>query len=242
MSLQERVEQFDKEHSRDGAPIVDRGWLIFPDGARREADHPEGILAPPPDCPYQRALAIRLYFLVRLRHLVWQFDELKNGLQFRAREAAKPGAGITPPPQHELDALKRIISFGVHKEPRVRRETVRSLGQIGGPDAAKRLLFYVKDKDEIVVRESIRQLMRLRVKECAPVLNKMMTAPDFPQREAATVIVVAEALAALGNEESLKLLEELTGQKRGKGRLYSAEVLKAFEQAAEALTLRPSED
>jgi hypothetical protein len=139
------------------------------------------------------------------------------------------------------EALPRILGVGVHQEPRVRRETVRSLGLIGGPEAIKRLIFYLRDKNEAVLRESVRQLVKLRSEECLPVLHTIMLAPDFQDKEADTGITLAQALGFLGREDSLNVLQSLLDAKTGKGKAYSAEVQDAFRQALEAIRLRLSE-
>jgi hypothetical protein len=44
--IAQRVQQFDAKHGDDGIAI--NGWLIFSDGAKREASNPEGSLVEPP--------------------------------------------------------------------------------------------------------------------------------------------------------------------------------------------------
>jgi HEAT repeat protein len=133
------------------------------------------------------------------------------------------------------DALSTLLGTGVHADPRVRKETVRSLGLLGGQEAIKRLVFYLRDRNESVVREAIRQLVKLKAEDCLPALHAFVLSQEFRNREADTCVAVAQALGTLGREESLKTLDSVFQVRLGKGRAYSPDVQRAFREAAGAI-------
>src|SRR5206468_8763232 len=81
-------------------------------------------------------------------------------------------------------ALPHIRKGSSHREPRVRREAVRSLAQIGGPEAVKGLVGYLYDRDESVFREAVAKFVGLHPPDGAAALRAAAGGATFAEREA----------------------------------------------------------
>jgi HEAT repeat protein len=131
-------------------------------------------------------------------------------------------------------AVAPIRRVSAHREPRVRREAVRALAQIGSAEAVKGLLGYLHDRDDSVVREAVSKLAALKAAEAVPALHALLQAPGFLEREPETQAAVARALGSLGGEESAALLERLAWSRT----LRSPESRSALGEAVAAIRAR----
>ena len=129
-------------------------------------------------------------------------------------------------------ALAVIRKLSTHREPRVRREAVRSLALIGGVEALRGITGYLLDKDEAVFREATAKLVALRAEEAVPALHAALQSPAFAEREAESILGVARALAALGSAASAQLLDQVAEARVARGWLKAPEVKRALQAAA----------
>ena len=129
LGLNERVKEFDSKHG--GEPVVVGHWLLFPDGAQREAN-PMGAWIDPPPKPYERAQLIVRYHEERLRRATQTFDELKETLRRQASEAIRQAGAPTPPqpPGEAQLAELRVMQETVFERGKARDEAVAAAEQL----------------------------------------------------------------------------------------------------------------
>ena len=77
MSVTQRIKTFDAKHGGEAESEFDGYWVIYSDGAKRDAN-PLGPLSEPPENPRELAIA-KVYFAeLRLRRAVIEFDNTKK--------------------------------------------------------------------------------------------------------------------------------------------------------------------
>lgn len=104
-TIDENKRDFYEKHGHEF--ILDGHWLYYPDGTRREGGT-FGVVIEPPDDPYERALAIKKYWEVRLSHAVKKFQKLRDSLRARARNELLSSTPGPPPSRDELEELKKL--------------------------------------------------------------------------------------------------------------------------------------
>jgi hypothetical protein len=103
--VRNRIEAFEAEHGGQEVMLRVNGWFLFPDGAEREAN-PEGALHGVPADPYLRQQRIVMWHEAYVQRAVAVFDELREKLHNRAKNALRNG---TPPPtKSDMEELRRL--------------------------------------------------------------------------------------------------------------------------------------
>jgi hypothetical protein len=82
------LKQFDKKHG--GVFIIEKGWLLFADGATRE-NHSLGRLMEPSADPFERAKAIVHYHEIVLKRALDHFQERKEHYKSLAEGCVQDG-------------------------------------------------------------------------------------------------------------------------------------------------------
>jgi len=103
------LEQFDTKHGSD--PIVEDGWVLYPDGARRTDEYGFGMLYEPPEDIRQRGPLMIKYHEIRFQRASKEFNELKQNLTLmvgHARRTAGSRFPVAPPDQRLLDRLENL--------------------------------------------------------------------------------------------------------------------------------------
>ncbi len=98
------IQAFHEKHGPDFLSD-DNGWLLWPDGARRE-NSPYGIMIEPDPDRHKRARDKCRYWQLRVDRAVSEFDHLKAGLQMAANASIRDGAIV--PDSRALDELKSL--------------------------------------------------------------------------------------------------------------------------------------
>ncbi|HSD50523.1 MAG TPA: HEAT repeat domain-containing protein, partial [Candidatus Methylomirabilis sp.] len=145
---------------------------------------------------------------VLARYLVVAQPALTQALQDVDRERATQLALI-------LGEIGGEVSVGLltcllrHREGRVRRETVRALGRIGGPSTHRPLIQAIRDPDAAVREALIGALGAAKVKQATPALlrfagQRVLAGKEFAVRKAAVA-----ALGAVGDPSAVPVLNSL---------------------------------
>ncbi len=91
--IKRRVAEFDAQH---GASVAEDGWILFEDGAAREAN-PMGALVDPPTKPWELAKRVLHYRDVCLKQAVAEFSQRKTYLLKAAAHNLKERLCGPPP-------------------------------------------------------------------------------------------------------------------------------------------------
>jgi hypothetical protein len=137
LGLADRVKEFDQRHGGD--PVAIGHWLVFPDGAQREAN-PAGAWVEPPQEPHQQAQLILRYQEERLRQAQAAFEQLKSRLQQQASQAVQFATKPTPPqaPSEEEVAELRALQALVHERRQARDAAQANTEQMKSPKLRER--------------------------------------------------------------------------------------------------------
>ena len=101
--MSEAIRDFHKRHGADQINVD--GWLLWPNGAMREANAYGALIDPPAD-PWECAKKVLWYWTCRLKRAVADFDAAKANL--RAVAAARMRDGGDPPDADQLKNLKAL--------------------------------------------------------------------------------------------------------------------------------------
>ncbi len=145
---------------------------------------------------------------VLARYLVVAQPALTQALQDVDRDRAAQLALI-------LGEIGGEVSVGLltcmlrHREGRVRRETVRALGRIGGPSTHRPLIQAIRDSDAAVREALVGALGAAKVKQATPALlrfagQRVLAGKEFIVRKAAVA-----ALGAVGDPSAVPVLISL---------------------------------
>jgi hypothetical protein len=110
--VQGRIKAFDAEHGVADS-IFEGGWILFPDGAVREAN-PLGLLSKPPEDDYKLALRKLRYREVALARAVEAFSKRKQYFMQAAKSHLQekfcgPTPAAADTAAEELEALKQLV-------------------------------------------------------------------------------------------------------------------------------------
>jgi HEAT repeat protein len=110
------------------------------------------------------------------------------------------------------DWVGEMQGVAAHPDPRVRKETIRSLAKIGGGDAEQTIVRLLDDEDQGIVRQAIVSLGTIR---CRAALEPLLRIVQQRDRLLKTLPVKKDAVQALGligdRRATPHLLEILTG-------------------------------
>jgi HEAT repeat protein len=145
---------------------------------------------------------------VLARYLVVAQPALTQALQ----EMDRDRAAHLPPILGEIggEASIGILTCLLrHREARVRRDTVRALGRIGGPSAHRSLIQAMRDSDPVVLEAVVGTLGAAKVKQATPALlriagQRVLAGKPFAVRKAAV-----SALGATGDPGVIPALTAL---------------------------------
>ncbi|MCX8032648.1 MAG: HEAT repeat domain-containing protein [Thermoleophilia bacterium] len=132
-----------------------------------------------------------------------------------------------------LPHFERLLS---HSDPRVRREVVRGLSALGGSKAASLLATALRDDDAGVRTLAARGLARHGGREHYPIVLEQATAKSLDTRSPEEVEEILVALARLGGETAVQVLDKLW-----KRRLFGTRPLAVRTAAVRALALIPGQ-
>jgi HEAT repeat protein len=140
------------------------------------------------------------------------------------------------------DALRALL---LHKDKRIRKEALKSLGQTGGNKRGPLLLSFLPQAEDELRVNVIEMLGKIRCTEAVPNLldmlkNKSLIAKDeqiFLQEK------ICSALGAIGSPEAIKTLSEIAESKSFLGiRSYPEEVKHAAKRALEDIKIKQEEN
>lgn len=125
-SIKQRIDEF---HERHGDFVCmggnAGGWLLYQDGAHRDRD-PMGILAEPPDDPYERSKMIAKFWTAKRDLACDEFQTYKHELAMLARATLGQSVPGVVPDQDEarkkLTKLRRKVTNNQRKLDRALEE------------------------------------------------------------------------------------------------------------------------
>jgi len=130
-------------------------------------------------------------------------------------------------------ALPALESVGKHRDPRVRKEVVRSFMRLGGPECEERIIGYIMDPDRGVQAAAVNALSVLRGRRCEGiVLEILRRAGVYADLDPE---VRMEAVGAAGRMNLRSAVEPLAGIISRKGLLGYAEPVEMRLAAVQAL-------
>jgi HEAT repeat protein len=100
-----------------------------------------------------------------------------------------------------------------HSDIRVRRETIRALTKIGGPDAVDSLLRVLEEKDQELGPQALLSLGAIKNPAAIPVLLKMVDRTDPWLKQADLKKATIKTLGEIGSEEALPALHQVLGRR-----------------------------
>ncbi len=109
-----------------------------------------------------------------------------------------------------IDYMKPILH---HRDPRVRSETIRSLGLIGGEKSAKLLIIALKDKNKELRQKVIRWLGEMGESVAIPYFAKILRKVDILSRMYNIKEEAIKSLEKINSPEVIPILEELSQKK-----------------------------
>jgi len=120
----DNITKFHEKHGPDY--IAHNGWLLWPDGARRE-NSSYGVMYEPTD-PHEIAKAKLLYAKLKSQQAVREFDQMKQFLYSLARAASRDG-GHSPNDAAlaELKQLQRTVKTACKKLEKAEAEVDRTI-------------------------------------------------------------------------------------------------------------------
>lgn len=101
-----------------------------------------------------------------------------------------------------------------HQDLRVRRETVRSLTRIGGPDAVGILLRTVDSTDQDLRRQAVLSLGAMKTPVAVPTLLNLLKRSDILGKDLEVAKETIKALGEIGSNEAVPTLTEILRQRR----------------------------
>lgn len=134
-----------------------------------------------------------------------------------------------------LPYLERTLR---HPDPRVRRETVRSLTGVRDALAGEMLIAALQDEDPGIVQLAARQLGTMQVRGAVPALEDVARGDGRGNRDMDTRIESIGALGRLGSTGSLPVLETILRQRVPLRAGRTRELKAAAEAAARAIRAR----
>ncbi|MBW2477906.1 MAG: HEAT repeat domain-containing protein [Deltaproteobacteria bacterium] len=102
-----------------------------------------------------------------------------------------------------LDHLPPLLR---HKDPHIRRETIRALAKIGGPDVINLLVNTAESGDQVQRRQALLSLGALRAATAVPALRNILKRPNWSHR---TLELKKDALKALAEIRAPEAIPEL---------------------------------
>lgn len=109
-----------------------------------------------------------------------------------------------------VPALQKCVQ---HKEVRVRREAVQSLGLIGGPRAFELLRKALQDADTRIRSLAALNLARVGKEAVLPFLLSLVQAKDFSKKEPAEIKAFFDAIGMVGSNEATGVLQKVLEQR-----------------------------
>ncbi len=131
--------------------------------------------------------------------------------------------------------LERTLRY---PDPRVRRETIRSLAGINDRLALEMIIAALQDEDAQNVQLAARYLGQLGVRPAVPTLEWVARGEGRGNRDMGPRVEAIEALGRLGATEALPTLEALAGKRSIIGASKTRELRAAAESAIAAIKLR----
>jgi hypothetical protein len=106
----------------------------------------------------------------------------------------------------DSQGMKYLKGLAQHREPRVRKEAIRSLGAIGDGDCREFLLTYLPSSEGATQALTARVLANLGEKRALPTLVKLLEERQFPDRDREEKREILDAAGRLGSDQLLPLL------------------------------------
>lgn len=97
-----------------------------------------------------------------------------------------------------------------HHDIRVRKEVLRALAAIRSGEAIELLCMAIDDEDEDVSKAAIGWAAAIEAEEALPALQKLFEGPDTLKSDDELLKSAIEALKAIGTEQAVRLLKEIT--------------------------------
>jgi HEAT repeat protein len=114
----------------------------------------------------------------------------------------------------EQTTIPPMKSALYHDDPRVRRETVRALTRIGGPQAVEVLQRTLEETDLDLRRQAVISLGAIRHAAAVPALLKIVTAPDARGNQLEMKKLAIKALAEIGSAEAVTPLANIVVKRK----------------------------
>ena len=105
-----------------------------------------------------------------------------------------------------IDKFRRVIR---HREVKVRKEVIRALEGMSDPKATDLLIEFIHDEDLSIRASVVRLLAKTNYKGALEPLLRVIQQRDFEERDLNEKKEFMEALARIGSEEAIPILEKI---------------------------------
>lgn len=107
------------------------------------------------------------------------------------------------------DWVPEMLEAADHPDPRVRKEMIRTLAKIGGPEAEQTIVRMLTDEDPGIVRQAVVSLGTTRCRAAAEPLLQLLRQPDRFLDTLALKKDLVQALGLMGDRRATPVLLEL---------------------------------